>query len=152
MERALKEKLEGGTFGKVSPAHSGRMRAIKEKGSKSTERRLRAILVGAGIRGWRMHPKGLPGKPDFHFPASRVLLFVDGCYWHGCSACGHIPTVNRPYWSAKIAGNQRRDRENTRKLEEAGNRVIRVWEHELLPGKSRPFLERLRVLLSTATG
>lgn len=149
MERALRERLEGGSFGDVSAAHSGRMRAIKEKGAKSTEKRLRAILVGAGVRGWQMYPKGLPGKPDFIFPQAKVVLFSDGCYWHGCPECGHIPTVNRPYWSAKIEGNQRRDRENTRKLEGAGYRVLRVWEHELLPGKSGPFIERLRAVLAT---
>src|SRR5262249_41513821 len=109
MERALREKLVGGNFGDVSAAHSGRMRAIKEKGNKSTEKRLRAILVRAGVRGWKMHPPGLPGKPDFLFPEARVVVFVDGCYWHGCAECGHIPNVNRPYWSAKIEGNQRRD-------------------------------------------
>ncbi|MBV9124489.1 MAG: very short patch repair endonuclease [Planctomycetes bacterium] len=124
------------------------MRSIKDKGNKSTERRLRAILVRAGIRGWKMHPTGLPGKPDFLFPQPRIVVFVDGCYWHGCPQCGHIPNVNRPYWSAKIEGNRRRDQTNTRTLEEAGNRVLRVWEHELLPGKSGQFLARLRAMLA----
>lgn len=148
MERALREKLVGGTFGDVSAAHSGRMRSIKEKGNRSTEKRLRALLIRAGIRGWKLHPAGLPGKPDFLFPEAKVIIFVDGCYWHGCPQCGHVPNVNRPYWSAKIEGNRRRDQANTRKLEEAGNRVLRVWEHELLPGHSAGVLERLRALLA----
>ena len=148
MERALREVLVDGTFGDVPAAHSRRMRAIKEKGAKSTERRLRAILVRAGIRGWKMHAQGLPGKPDFLFPSGRVVVFCDGCYWHGCPQCGHIPNVNRPYWSAKIEGNRRRDRENNRRLEEAGLRVVRVWEHELLPGKSSAVVARIREMIS----
>jgi DNA mismatch endonuclease (patch repair protein) len=148
MERSLRKKLPGGKFENVSTAHSGRMRAIKEKGNKSTEIRMRALLVRGGVRGWKLHPKGLPGKPDFLFTQARLILFVDGCYWHGCPQCGHVPNVNRPYWSAKIKGNQRRDRENTRKLQEAGYRVLRVWEHELLAGTAGPWLETLKGLLS----
>ncbi len=151
MERALRDKLPGGSFGNVPTAHTGRMRAIRSTGSKSTERRLRAILVRAGIRGWKMQPPGLPGKPDFLFHEARVILFVDGCYWHGCPQCGHVPNVNRPYWSAKLAGNQRRDRANTKKLEEAGYRVLRIWEHELLPEQPRTFLAMLRALLTDST-
>ena len=25
------------------------------------------------------------GKPDLCFWEQRLLLFVDGCYWHGCA-------------------------------------------------------------------
>src|SRR5262245_61459452 len=130
MERRLKDLLPDGSFGTVSAEHSGRMKAIRHQGNKSTERRARAILVRAGIRGWLLHPIGLLGKPDFVFPAALVVIFVDGCYWHGCPRCGHTPNKNRPYWSAKILGNKRRDRRNTRRLTAAGYRVLRVWEHE----------------------
>jgi DNA mismatch endonuclease Vsr len=139
----LRALLPDGSFGDVPAAHSSRMRSIKEKGAKSTERRLRAILVGAGIRGWSMHPKDLPGKPDFIFPAAHLVVFCDGCYWHGCPQCAHRRTVNRNYWSAKIEGNRSRDREVGRKLNAAGFRVLRVWEHELVPGKSTGIVARL---------
>jgi DNA mismatch endonuclease (patch repair protein) len=131
MERSLREKLPGGKFENVPATQSGRMRAIRSKGNKSTERRLRALLVRAGIRGWKLHPEGLPGKPDFLFPEARLVVFVDGCYWHGCPRCGYRHNVNRRYWSAKIAGNVARDRRNEEKLREAGLRVLRLWEHEL---------------------
>jgi DNA mismatch endonuclease (patch repair protein) len=134
MERALREKLPGGKFENVPATHTGRMRAIRSRGNKSTERRLRALLVQAGVRGWKLHPDGLPGKPDFLFPEARLVVFVDGCYWHGCPQCGYAPTVNRPYWSAKIAGNVARDQRNRALLEGAGLRVLRLWEHELAEG------------------
>ncbi len=147
MERALREKLPGGKFENVPASHTGRMRAIKAKGNKSTERRLRALLAQAGIRGWKLHPEGLPGKPDFLFPEACLAVFVDGCYWHGCPQCGHAPTVNRPYWSAKIAGNAARDQRNAIKLKEAGLRVLRLWEHELVGPSAAECLARIREAL-----
>ena len=148
MERSLRATLLRGTFGQVPAAHSRRMRAIKERGAKSTERRLRAMLVRAGLCGWQMHALGLPGKPDFVFPSARLVIFCDGCYWHGCRRCAHHRTVNRRYWSAKIKGNQRRDRRNNRRLTQAGLRVLRIWEHELSVGDSGRVIARLKKLLA----
>jgi DNA mismatch endonuclease, patch repair protein len=144
MERALRDLLDDGTFGAVPAPHSGRMKAIREKGNKSTEKRLRALLVRAGLRGWVMHPKGLAGKPDFLFRDANLIVFVDGCYWHGCPRCSHAPGVNKKYWSAKIEGNRRRDARNTRALKAAGYRVLRVWEHELLPATAGRVVGRIR--------
>lgn len=152
MERWLREKLPRGRFENVTAAHAGRMRAIKGKGNRSTEVRARAILVRSGLRGWALHPDKLPGKPDFLFAAARVVLFIDGCYWHGCPTCGHVPSVNRPYWAAKIERNRQRDRRNNRKLRSAGYRVLRVWEHELVVGWTGVWLRRLRKLLADRQG
>src|SRR5262245_57730819 len=130
MERALRELLPEGGFDSAA-GNSRRMSAIRAGGNKSTERRLRAWLARSGVRGWRLRPGGLPGKPDFLFPAERVVVFVDGCFWHGCPRCGNVPGKNRPYWSAKIAGNVGRDARNGERLREMGYRVVRLWEHEL---------------------
>jgi DNA mismatch endonuclease (patch repair protein) len=78
-----------------------------------------------------MHPKQVPGKPDFFFASTRIAVFVDGCFWHGCSRCGHVPGKNRPFWAAKLTRNQERDRETERRLADAGIRVLRFWEHYL---------------------
>ena len=131
MERALRDKLVGGNFGDVCPTNSRRMGAIRGSGNRTTEARFRALLVRAGVRGWTMQTKGLKGKPDFFFPEGRVAVFLDGCFWHGCPACGHVPSVNRPFWKAKIERNQRRDRETDEFLVGEGIRPIRFWEHEL---------------------
>jgi len=90
--------------------------------------------VRAGIRGWTMQTRGLPGKPDFFFAEYKVALFLDGCFWHGCPDCGHVPRVNRPFWKAKIGRNKERDRVNADRLKEQGIRVVRFWEHELPDG------------------
>lgn len=131
MEKALREKLAGGRFEKVAEADSRRMSAVKGKGNKSTEVILRMLLVRWGIRGWKMHPKGIPGKPDFYFPDAKIAVFTDGCFWHGCPRCGHIPKANNPFWAAKIERNRRRDAEKTDSLNDMGVYSLRFWEHEL---------------------
>jgi DNA mismatch endonuclease (patch repair protein) len=131
MERLLRQKLKGGKFENVPLARSKTMGAIKSKGNKTTEVRFRLALVRAGIRGWTVHPKGMVGNPDFLFQDKHLVVFIDGCFWHGCARCGHVPNTNRPYWSTKLERNMQRDQEKTGKLEEAGYQVLRFWEHEL---------------------
>jgi DNA mismatch endonuclease Vsr len=72
----------------------------------------------------------LCGKPDLIFPRKRVVVFVDGCFWHGCPECAKYPT-GRSYWDSKILRTQDRDKRQQAELEGAGWRVIRVWEHEI---------------------
>ncbi|HSW20457.1 MAG TPA: very short patch repair endonuclease [Ramlibacter sp.] len=122
------------------------MRAIRSQGNRSTEVRLAAILRRAGLRGWRRHLP-LAGTPDFAWPARKVALFVDGCFWHGCPVCQRSsPATNAAYWQAKIARNMRRDRRVARALRAQGWAVIRVWEHAL--GGEARLLARVRRALS----
>ena len=68
--------------------------------------------------------------PDIVFGlVSRVAVFVDGCFWHGCPAHYRPARVNHAYWADKVAGNMRRDRAQTRLLRRHGWSVVRVWEH-----------------------
>lgn len=57
-------------------------------------------------------------------------MFVDGCYWHGCPEHGTKAKTNASYWGPKIDRNIERDRETNELLQQAGWRVIRVWEHQ----------------------
>jgi len=106
------------------------MAAIRGKRNKTTELALRMVLVRAGISGWVLDEK-LPGRPDFYFPSKTLAIFVDGCFWHGCKKCGHIPNRNRPYWTTKLLRNRLRDAATNKRLRSAGVKVIRFWEHEL---------------------
>ncbi|HEY0406145.1 MAG TPA: very short patch repair endonuclease [Pyrinomonadaceae bacterium] len=116
----------------VSPETRSRiMAAVKGTGSKSTEWRLRAALMRAGLRGWRMNVSDVLGKPDFLFAEQRVLVFVDGCFWHGCPQHYRRPSTSQTYWDAKVARNMARDRKNRAQLKRDGWRVLRVWEHEV---------------------
>src|SRR5262249_47650983 len=85
---------------------SERMRRVRAKGNRSTEIRVRLMLVRRGISGWSQHPRFIAGQPDFWFPDRRLAIFIDGCFWHGCPVCKRpLPIANREYWIAKIQGN-----------------------------------------------
>lgn len=130
MEKAIRRYLPSGGFDRVSVTRSRNMAAIRGFGNHSTEWRLRAALVRAGVSGWHLGSH-LPGRPDFYLPQQGVAIFVDGCFWHGCPKCGHTPRTRSKFWKAKLARNKRRDRENMRRLASAGVTVLRFWEHDL---------------------
>lgn len=114
------------TFGGLS--RSALMSRIRSKRNATTELKLVSLLRAARVRGWRRNIP-LLGKPDFVFPASKLVIFVDGCFWHG-HGCGRNlkPKRNVPLWREKFAANRRRDKQVTRALRIAGWRVIRIWE------------------------
>lgn len=73
----------------------------------------------------------LPGRPDFVFLRSKVAVFVDGCFWHGCPTHYHAPATRSEFWQSKLRRNQVRDSMVTRQLTEAGWKVVRIWEHTI---------------------
>jgi DNA mismatch endonuclease, patch repair protein len=131
MERILRRKLKKGVFSNVSPERSKIMSAIGGKHNKSTELRLRMALVKAGIKGWILHPCYIFGKPDIFFAKKKLAIFVDGCFWHGCKKCGHIPKTRSAFWRAKFDRNKARANDIKLNLEKQSIKVLRVWEHEL---------------------
>jgi DNA mismatch endonuclease (patch repair protein) len=116
---------------------SRNMREIKASSNATTELRLRALLMRSHTQGWRVRPSEVPGVPDFLFEDERIAVFVDGCFWHGCPRCGHIPLTNRRYWVAKLARNKRRDRAISKTLKSLGYRVTRIWECQLRAAPKR---------------
>lgn len=80
-------------------------------------------------------------RPDIVFTRSRIAVFVDGCFWHGCSDHGTLPERNQEYWTPKLAANAARDRRNDEALEREGWVVIRVWEHEPVAAASDRIVE-----------
>ncbi len=122
------------------------MARIRGKGNRSTERRFAAILRARHISGWRLHSPEVEGHPDIYFPKSRLAIFVDGCFWHGCKKCFRVPAQNKSFWARKISGNMRRDRRIDRSLRRRGVGVIRVWEHDLerITPKIRLLLNKIR--------
>lgn len=106
------------------------MAAISSTGNRTTELRLARILRAFCITGWRRH-QALAGRPDFLFRRERLVVFVDGCFWHGCPWHCRMPKSRRAYWNPKIARNKARDRGIQDILAAAGWRVHRIWEHSL---------------------
>lgn len=106
------------------------MARIRGRGNKNTELALVKMLRAHGITGWRRH-QSLFGKPDFTFRKERLVIFVDGCFWHGCPLHSNTPVNNRLFWKRKLGTNKVRDRIVTQTLRGQGWLVIRIWEHEL---------------------
>src|SRR5262245_3355814 len=65
------------------------MAGVRKFGNLSTEVRMMTLFREHGIKGWRRH-LALPGRPDFTFRRERVVIFIDGCFWHRCPQCGSI--------------------------------------------------------------
>jgi DNA mismatch endonuclease (patch repair protein) len=96
---------------------------------------LRRALHRSGFRFRKDLPLVIAGKrvrPDIVFTRRKVVIFVDGCFWHGCPRHGEVPASNREFWEAKIAGTRLRDIQQSALLNAAGWTVVRIWEHELV--------------------
>ncbi|MYQ45402.1 DNA mismatch endonuclease Vsr [Streptomyces sp. SID4985] len=107
------------------------MQAIRNRDTKP-EWLIRTLVHAQSLR-YRVAAKPLPGlrrTADMVFRPTKVAVFIDGCYWHGCPDHYVPPRTNPAYWSAKVARNMARDRDTDQRLEEAGWTVLRFWEHE----------------------
>jgi DNA mismatch endonuclease, patch repair protein len=90
---------------------------------------LRKALWSANLRGYRLHPKHIPGRPDVAFTKNKLAIFVNGCYWHRCPKCNYaLPKTNTEFWQQKFTRNTERDRRKKRGLQRLGWKVIFVWE------------------------
>ena len=105
---------------------------MQSVGSKNTgpELIVRRLLHSMGYR-YRLHRKGLPGRPDIVFPGRKKAVFVHGCFWHwhGCSK-GQLPKSRQDYWKPKLWRNRERDLENLDELERLGWKTLTVWQCE----------------------
>ena len=106
---------------------------------------VRRALHGQGYR-FRLHGRGLPGKPDIVFKKRKRAVFVHGCFWHrhGCKRTTH-PKSRQDYWQDKFAKNVARDRRNAALLEDDGWDVFVAWECEV--DSDETLLQRLMEFL-----
>jgi DNA mismatch endonuclease, patch repair protein len=108
---------------------STRMAAVKGRDTMP-ELALRALLRAAGLTGYRLHCRHLPGRPDVVYTRWKVAVFVDGAFWHG-----HPSRINpdrlSEQWLAKIEGNRQRDQQVNADLAALGWMVVRIWDFEL---------------------
>lgn len=82
------------------------------------------------LKGYKMHPKML-GNPDFIFPKKKLVIFIDGDFWHGYNWKKLHKVPPEKYWQAKIKRTIARDKKYTRQLKKAGWKVLRFWENEI---------------------
>src|SRR5579864_5153750 len=80
-------------------------------------------LTPAGFRA--LYGQSLIGQPDLIFRGPHTVVFLDGCFWHGCPKCHDVSTFP-VYWAAKVLRNKQRDQLVNRQLRSGGWRVLRV--------------------------
>ena len=107
------------------------MSAVRKR-DNAPEMAVRRLLHAAGHRYRVAWP--VPGQRrrtiDIAFTRTRLAVYIDGCFWHGCPLHGTSPKANAAWWAEKIATNQARDVDVTAQLQALGWTVLRFWEHE----------------------
>lgn len=112
-----------------SETRSAIMSRIKSKNT-SLETNFRKLLWENNLGRYRIHYR-LPGKPDIVYVSKKVVIFLDGDFWHGYNwkKLGKIPP--KAYWQEKIQKNIDRAQKYNRALKKDGWKVLRFWEHEI---------------------
>jgi DNA mismatch endonuclease (patch repair protein) len=107
---------------------SALMSKIQGKNTKP-EVEVRRMLWRAGLR-YRLHPRGLPGRPDIVLPRWKATVLINGCFWHAHQDCAlfQLPATRPDFWLDKLMGNRVRDTANVYSLAAQGWRTAVVWE------------------------
>lgn len=106
------------------------------------ERRLTRWLRKIGVE-MSLNVKELPGSPDIVVEREKVIVFVDGCFWHGCPEHYRKPAFNQAYWDKKLRDNKNRDKRNDIALTKARWKVLRIWEHEIVKTNKKKIIHKI---------
>jgi len=113
----------------MSISRSEHMRRVRSANTRP-EIILRKLIWAAGWK-YRIGARVLACKPDLVFASKKIAVFIDGCFWHGCPNHYSLPRTRVEFWRDKLEENVRRDQRQTRALQSAGWRVIRLWGHQV---------------------
>ncbi len=106
------------------------MQATRRRDTPS-ELALRSFAHRLGLRfrvDWAL--PGMRRRADLAFITARIVVLIDGCFWHGCPQHGTWPKAHSRWWREKINANRRRDADTVRRLRASGWIVMRVWAHQ----------------------
>lgn len=109
---------------------------------------VRRLLYSLGFR-YRLHGKGLPGRPDIVLKRQKAVIFIHGCFWHLHDKCrdGTIPKTRTEYWKTKLENNRMRDKRHIISLRRQGWKVLRLWECKIekSPDKIKEKLQKFLI-------
>ena len=105
------------------------MASIKGKNTKP-ELIVRKSLWSQGLR-YRIHDRSVPGTPDISNKKTKLAVFIDGCFWHGCRKCYKEPKTNTKFWREKIQNNKKRRLKVKKMLHNQDWKVLEYWEHQV---------------------
>lgn len=132
-----------------NPTISRVMSANKAKNT-SLELKIQKALRLAKIKGYKLHPSRIPGRPDIIFPKKKLAIFIHGCFWHKCPKCKlPLPKTNRTFWKKKFFHNKERDVRKTKELKKMKWRTLVIWEHEVKIDPKQAALKVLKRLRSS---
>lgn len=123
------------------------MSLVRSKGNKSTELKLIEFFKSQGITGWKRNYNVI-GHPDFVFSDRKIAVFVDGCFWHGHNCRNITPSQNKEYWEQKRVKNIAHDKIITKRFEQRGWLVIRIWECELKRANQAILVDKLSAVIN----
>jgi len=116
---------------KISKEKRGEvMRAIRGKDTK-IEIAFRTALWKLGTR-YRKNSGKFYGRPDIVNEKRRVVVFLDSCFWHGCSLHCRMPKSHLDFWRGKIKRNKKRDALVNKFYKERDWTCVRIWEHDII--------------------
>ncbi|SFN19933.1 very short patch repair endonuclease [Dokdonella immobilis] len=132
----------------AAETRSRMMSGIRGKNTRP-EMTVRSFLHRNGLR-FRLHARGLPGKPDVVLPRWNVVVFVHGCFWHGHMGCRYfkLPKTREEFWKTKIEANSQRGALAIDQLREAGWRAATIWECALRTDPARALEELIQFIRS----
>lgn len=116
------------------PVKEATSRVMSANRGKNTKPELifRRVLRSAGIKGYRLNWKKIPGRPDIAFPGKKLAIFINGCFWHRCKKCyPNFPKTNIEFWTDKFLKNKERDDLKNQQLKSIGWEVVTIWECEI---------------------
>jgi DNA mismatch endonuclease (patch repair protein) len=105
------------------------MSRVKSKNTKP-EILLRKKLWSNNLKGYRLK-SNLIGKPDIIYPKKKIVIFVDGCFWHMCPTHFRRPKSNLKFWNVKFEQNKKRDELINNFYKNSEWKILRFWEHEI---------------------
>jgi DNA mismatch endonuclease (patch repair protein) len=126
------------------------MSAMKSKGT-SPELFYRKALWAFGIR-YRKNVR-LFGKPDIAIKKYKLVIFIDGDYWHGnnwnirgfTSLEAELANYS-DYWKEKIQRNVERDKQVNEYYENLGWKVLRFWQSDIEKELNKCIIKTLEVI------
>ncbi len=123
---------------------SWNMSKIRSKNTKP-EITVRSKLHKAGYR-FRLHVKGLPGKPDIVLPKYNTIIFINGCFWHRHKGCKYAykPKTRVDFWNEKLNRNIKRQGEVLKELRDLEWKVLVIWECEV--GNEKLIRDRFKLI------
>jgi DNA mismatch endonuclease (patch repair protein) len=134
-----------------NPQKRSEIMAKVHSANTAPEIRVRKLLHSMGYR-FRLQRRDLPGNPDIVLPKYKTVIFVHGCFWHGCPTCRRAkirPATNVEYWEKKLNRTLERDKRNATALEEMGWKVMVIWECEIVKKNIRDLAQKLLTHLNS---